>query len=50
MRDDSVITLDGSIEMNEWNNKSKVMWVEMRLPDEMGRLTLEHINYNWTIF
>ena len=31
MRDDGVITLDDSIEMNEWNNESKEMWVEMRL-------------------
>ena len=53
MRDDGVISLDDSIEMNEWNNESKEMWVEMRLPNEMGRLILEHIelqlnnNLNW---
>ena len=31
IRDDGVITWDDSIEMNEQNNESNQMWVELRL-------------------
>ena len=44
MRDRTFSTLDDVIEIKEEINETKQMRVEMRLPDKLGRLSLEHIN------